>query len=375
MFEDIRPYDDAETSAALRRASNNKMMEQISAFLFPGKDPDILRNTLNTISGVDDFQTRVMYPAVRSIIGKTTKGLSFDGLEYFKQGRCYLMLSNHRDIVLDPAFIQYILKDNKLRLTDIAIGDNLISSQFIEDLMRSNRMVKVVRSANRREVYETSRVLSQYIRMRIHSDNPASVWIAHRNGRTKNGDDRTEQGLLKMLSMSGSDDFVENMEELSIMPVSISYEIETCAIEKAFELYVKDLTGSYVKRPGEDLKSIISGIITEKGRVHVSFCKPITRMELEACSKYEKNDRFRALAQIVDDRIIGGYRLWPNNVIAAEISLGREPSDIEAAEAFTSYLERQLLGLPENVNRNDVRERLVGIYASPALRKAEMSQR
>ncbi|MBQ0123777.1 MAG: 1-acyl-sn-glycerol-3-phosphate acyltransferase [Bacteroidales bacterium] len=372
MFEDIRPYNDVETSAALKRASNNKLMEQISAFLFPGKDPDILRNTLNTIIGVDDFQTRVMYPAVRSIISKTTKGLTFDGLEYFKKGRCFLMLSNHRDIVLDPAFIQYILKDNKLKLTDIAIGDNLIANSFVEDLMRSNRMVKVVRSTKPREVYETSRVLSQYIRMRIHSEDPASVWIAHRNGRTKNGDDRTEQGLLKMLSMSGSEDFVENMAELSIMPVAISYEIETCAIEKAYELYIKSLVGGYIKRPGEDIKSIITGIIKEKGRVHVSFCKPITTGELECCSKYSSNDRFRALAQLIDERIVAGYRIWPNNIAAAEIKLGKEPSDVEAVESFTAYIDGQLKDLPGNVDRNAIRELLVSMYAVPTIRKGLM---
>lgn len=369
MFEDIRPYNDPETSAALKRASNNKLMEQISAFLFPGKDPDILRNTLNTIVGVDDFQTRVMYPAVRSIISKTTKGLTFDGLEHFKKGKCYLMLSNHRDIVLDPAFIQYILKDNKLKLTDIAIGDNLIANSFVEDLMRSNRMVKVVRSTKPREVYETSRVLSQYIRMRIHSEDPASVWIAHRNGRTKNGDDRTEQGLLKMLSMSGSEDFVENMAELSIMPVAISYEIETCAIEKAYELYVKAQSGSYTKRPGEDITSIITGIIKDKGRVHISFCKPVTRCELDRCSKYSSNDRFRALTQLIDDRIINGYHIWPNNVAAAEIKLGKEPSDSETIETFLAYVEGQIKLLPENVDKNAIRELLISIYATPAIRK------
>ncbi|MBQ0024496.1 MAG: 1-acyl-sn-glycerol-3-phosphate acyltransferase [Bacteroidales bacterium] len=374
MFDDIRPYNDAETSEALKRASNNPLMERISAFLFPGKDPDILRNTLNTITGVDDFQTRVMYPAVRSIISKTTKGLSYEGLEHFKSGKCFLLLSNHRDIVLDPAFIQYILKDNRLRLTDIAIGDNLISDPFIEDLMRSNRMVKVVRSCNRREVYSTSKVLSDYIRTRIHSDDPASVWIAHRNGRTKNGDDRTEQGLLKMLSMSGSEDFVENMEELCIMPVSISYEIESCAVEKAFETYVKNIAGSYVKRPGEDLKSIITGIIQNKGRVHISFCEPISHSELEYCSKFANNERFRALAQIVDDRILAGYRIWPSNIVASEILLGKEPSNIYSVNSFSAYLEKQLRDLPMNVNRNEVRELLLAIYATPAIRKSEIEK-
>lgn len=354
---------------ALKRASNNPLMEQISAFLFPGKDPDILRNTLNTITGVDDFQTRVMFPAVRSIISKTTKGLTFDGLQYFTHGKRYLMLSNHRDIVLDPAFIQYIFKSNNLPFSEIAVGDNLISNQFIEDLMRSNRMIKVVRSTNPRAVYDTSKILSAYIRERLHDENPASVWIAHRNGRTKNGDDRTEQGLLKMISMSGSKNFVENMSELSIMPVAISYEIESCAIQKAYEVYLKAALGKYLKRPGEDMKSIITGIIQEKGRVHISFCKPITKAELELCDKEEKNDKFRKLAEIIDDRILAGYRIWPTNEEAAAMLTGKESPDPDVHEWFLSYLDRRMKDISGVQHPDEVRKNLIKIYATPALRK------
>lgn len=369
MYDKIRPYDDRQTAEALKRASGNHLIEQISAFLFPGKDPDILKNTLNTITGVDDFQTRVMFPAVRSIIAKTTKGVTFDGLRHFRDGKRHLMLSNHRDIVLDPAFIQYIFKDNDLPWSEIAVGDNLISNQFIEDLMRSNRMITVVRSSNPREVYQTSIELSSYIRTRVSGENPSSIWIAHRNGRTKNGDDRTEQGLLKMLSMSGSGNFVENMSELSIMPVSISYELETCAIQKAYEVYLKEIFGKYIKRPGEDMKSIITGIIQDKGRVHISFCKPITVDELEECDKLEKNDKFRKLAEIIDDRILGGYRIWPSNEAAAAMVNGSTPDDADAYRWFEGYLERRMKEISDISDPGRVRQILIKIYANPALRK------
>lgn len=369
MFDEIRPYNDQEAVVALKRASNNPLMERISAFLFPGKDPDILRNTLNTVSGVDDFQTRVMYPAVRSIINKTTKGLTFEGLKYFLEGGAYTMLSAHRDIVLDSAFIQYILKDNGLPLTEIAVGDNLISQQFVEDLMRSNRMIKVVRSSNPREVYTTSKVLSEYIRGRVSCDNPASVWIAHRNGRTKNGWDETEQGLVKMLSMSGPADFVENLSQMKLMPVALSYEIESCGVQKAFETYVKAATGQYVKRPGEDIQSIISGIVQQKGRVHITFCEPIRREELEQCSALDKNERFRALAEIVDKRIVAGTRIWPVNIAAAEILAGKSPSDKAVTAEFQKYLCREMKTLPLHNKTKEVKENLVKIYAAPAIRK------
>ncbi len=369
MFEDIRPYNDAETAAALRRVSNNRLMDQISAFLFPGKDPDILRNTLNTIRGVDDFQTRVMYPAVRTILGKTTKGLTFEGLEHFTGGQCYTMLSSHRDIVLDSAFIQYIFKDNDLPLSEIAVGDNLIYNQFMEDLMRSNRMIKVVRNTNPKQLYETSRELSAYIRKRLTDEEPASVWISHRNGRTKDGYDATEQGLLKMLSMSGSNDFVENMMGLKLMPVAVSYEIESCGTKKAYEVYVKQQFGKYAKRPGEDLESIVVGIAQQKGRVHIAFCEPISEEDLRACAALDKNERFRQLAKIIDDRILAAWRVWPVNIAALELLEGRPASRRRVTAELESYLKEELDSLPRWVDRNAIRNNLLNIYATPARRK------
>ena len=370
MYEDIRPYDDVQTTQALRRVSNNPLMDRFSAFLFPGKDPDILKNTLNTVSGVDDFQRRVMCPAIGSIISKTTRGLSYDGLQHFSRGRRYLMLSNHRDIVLDPAFIQYVFNNNDLPFSEIAAGDNLLANQFVEDLMRSNRMVKVIRSSNPREVYQTSKILSSYIRGRLTDpENPSSIWIAHRNGRAKNGDDRTEQGLLKMISMSGGGSFVDDMKEVSIMPVSISYEIESCAIQKAYETYLKGVMGKYLKRPGEDIKSIITGVVQEKGRVHISFCPPITEDELRECDALEGNEKFRRLAEIIDGRILDGYRIWPTNETAAAILLGTEPPEPEISKWFNDYLDRKMKEVSGVSEPAKVRENLIRIFATPALRK------
>ena len=372
MYDDIRPYNDVETMAALKRASTNRLMDQISAFLFPGKDPDILRNTLNTIHGVDDFQTRVMYPAVRSILAKTTKGLTYEGLEWFEGGRCYTMLSSHRDIVLDSAFIQYIFRDNNLPFSEIAVGDNLIYNGFVEDLMRSNRMIKVIRGAQPRELYRISGELSSYMRMRLHDEHPASIWISHRNGRTKDGIDRTEQGLLKMLSLSGDPDFAANMKDLSLMPVAVSYEYESCGIKKAYEIYVKQKLGAYIKRPGEDLESIILGIMQQKGHVHVAFCKPITDEELAHCAALEKNERFRALAAIVDDRIHKAWRIWPTNIAAAELLNGEAPSDPHVTAQFEQYIKEDLDTLPRNPTlRRTIREILLKIYAAPVAYKTE----
>lgn len=207
------------------------------------------------------------------------------------------------------------------------------------------------------------------MRYRIHnSENPSSIWIAHRNGRTKDGHDETEQGLLKMLSLSGSRDFVENMEELSIMPVAISYEIEPCGILKAVEVCQKRANGSYTKRPGEDFHSILTGIIQPKGRVHISFCKPVTRAELEQCSECAKNDRFRSLAQIVDSRLKEAFRIWPVNIAAAQRKRGEKVSDA-AAERLLDTVLKEVENIPQELDRNGVREILLDIYATPAIRK------
>ena len=369
MYEDIRPYGDSEASAALKRASNNRLMESISAFLFPGKDPDILRNTLNTINGVDDFQSRVMYPAVRSILSKTTKGLTYEGLGYFAGDRCYTMLSSHRDIVLDSAFVQYIFKDNGLPLSEIAVGDNLIYNQFIEDLMRSNRMIKVIRGASPHEAYESSRKLSSYIRMRLTDEKPASIWISHRNGRTKDGMDLTEQGLVKMLSLSGEGGFIERMRPLRIMPVAISYEIEPCGIKKAYEVFFRKTRGTYLKRPGEDIESIILGIMQQKGRVHVSFCRPVSENDLAECDAESKNDKFRKLAGIVDERILDSWKIWPTNIAALELLEGRPSSDKVVSAAFEKEIAEDLRTLPVSGSRRDIKEVLLRIYATPAQRK------
>lgn len=378
MFEDIKPYNDAQASAALKKASKHPLLKDVSAFVYPDLDTSELKHILSDIRGVDDFQTKVMYPAVKAVINRTTGGLTYNGLDWFRQNptKRFLLLSNHRDIVMDSAFVQFILKDNNLPLSEIAVGDNLIANSFIEYLMRSNRMVKVIRSSNPREVYTTSVVLSDYIRRRITGksvdspeglaeDGGSSIWLASRNGRTKDGYDLTEQGLLKMLDMSGSGDFVENFKQISILPVSISYELEPCAIRKAVELWKKQKQGFYKKAPMEDIESIITGILQQKGRVHVEFCKPITDEELADAAQHSKNERLRRLAEIIDERIVSAYRIWPTNVNASKMLKGEKPDDL-----FENYLAAEMSAVPDECNREEVKELLLRIYSNPLDRKS-----
>ena len=201
-FDDIRPYNDSEVHPALERIVANPLFSNISNYLFPGIDENIFKSTLMSCYTKDDFQVKVMSRIVDKILADTTTGVTFGGLEYFNGGKKHLIVSNHRDIVLDSAIIQLILYKHNVETTEIAVGDNLITSSFIEDICRSNKMIKVVRSTSPREVYITSKILSEYIRYNV-ANQESSIWIAQRNGRTKDGLDITEQGLLKMFEKSG----------------------------------------------------------------------------------------------------------------------------------------------------------------------------
>lgn len=374
-FDDIRPYNDSEVHPALERIVANPLLSNIAKYLFPGKDENLFKQLLLSCNTKDDFQIKVMSGVVEKILADTSKGLTYEGLEYFDGGAKHLIVSNHRDIVLDSAIIQLILFRHDVPRTEIAVGDNLITSSFIEDITRCNRMIKVIRSTSPREVYTTSKVLSEYMRYRV-SNQISSIWIAQRNGRTKDGIDVTEQGLLKMFDMSGSGDFVKDFNELSIMPASISYEYEPCDILKAIELYITRRQ-KYVKAEGEDLNSILTGIMQPKGRIHIQFNEPLTEEEVNAAAELDKNERFKALGIAMDRKIIANYKLWPNNYIAYDMLNGEgrfaDKYTAEEKVAFEGYLNAIMQKVDKmEVDKAELKEILLGIYANPVVGKMNL---
>jgi hypothetical protein len=369
-FDIIRPYTDAESIEAFHRIAQSPYLGYIVNFLFPNYDIDAFKKQLYSLQSVSDFQYKIMSFVVDAIIKMTSSGMSYSGIENIKDGSSHLLLSNHRDIILDPAIIQLIFKNNDVPTTEIAVGDNLITSPFIEDITRSNRMIKVLRSGTPKEKYLNSILLSEYIRESVSSER-CSIWIAQRNGRAKNGIDTTEQGLLKMLDISGKNSFNDNFEELSIVPVSISYEFEPCDFLKARELYFSR-SGKYVKKEGEDLNSIITGVKQNKGHIHFHFNPTITKEEIERASKYEKNERFKALGEIIDNKIRPSYRLWNNNYIAFDIvNSTNKYSDkytIEERQHFISYMEKGLsllISKEKEIDLSELRKIYLSIYANP----------
>lgn len=369
-FTDISPYTDAEAVEALGKLADHPAVVEVSKAIFPDKEPEFLRKILKSVKSIDEFQILVMNKAVEWVLSTTAHNFSYDGIGNLKKinGK-FLAMSNHRDIILDPAITQVVLYRNAIPMTEIAVGSNLLTNKYIEYLIRSNRMIKVIRGINARQFYLSSQVLSKYIRECITSGR-SSIWIAQREGRAKDGIDTTEQGLLKMLDMSGTADFTTNFEELNIVPLSISYEYEPCDILKARERLISR-TQKYVKGSREDLISIMTGIEQQKGNIHLNIGSPLTHDEIEAASCCNKNDRYQAIRHAVDVRIIEGYKLWKTNYIGYDMVNHtfkyRDKYTPEDVAQFTDYVEHQLDKVEKSLCRADLRDIFLRIYANPVV--------
>ena len=371
-FNDIAPFNDEEAAAALSRLANHPNTPWISRYIFPDKPASFLAEVLRNIHTVDQFQSIVMSKAVEWVISTTMKNFSYAGIGNIRklEGK-YLAMSNHRDIILDPAIMQLVLNRNGLDPTEICVGDNLLKQKSVELLIRSNRMIKVIRGISARELYLSSQQLSKYIRESITSGH-SSVWIAQRQGRTKDGMDVTEQGLLKMLDMSGTGSFVENFKEIQIVPVSMSYEYEPCDILKARELLISR-TQKYVKRELEDLESIIVGIKQQKGNVHMNIDSPITEAEIMEAAESDKNDRYKKMRYAVDRRVIQGYKLWKTNYMAYDwvnnTTKYADHYDKADMEAFREYVAGQLKLVETTLDHDQLEDIFLHIYSNPVLNK------
>jgi len=327
-FEAIRPYSDTEVPAVMARLfADREFLDILAHFRFPRLAGPMgwmlkpliaqrLRREFASIHSVDTLQARIEMYLDRTI-ERATDGITYSGLEKLQHGCAYLFLANHRDIVMDPAFVNYALYQARMRTPRIAIGDNLLQRPFVSDLMRLNKSFIVRRSVTgRREKLAAYQLLSAYINHSIRNDGE-SIWIAQAEGRAKDGDDRTDSAILKMLHMSRKDEpFAEALAALRPTPVSISYEYDPCDQAKARELYIRATTGTYTKAPGEDDTSIALGITGYKGRVHVSFGTPISEIP----------DDPKQLATEIDQQILGDYRLFPVNYLAYRIWDGRDPA-------------------------------------------------
>ena len=365
-FDDIRPYIDAEIPAAMQRIANSEYLKVMCDFVFPGKDVNEIKKMISELTLIDDFQSKVMHLVNDRIIKTTIDHFSYSGLEFLDPKKNYLYVSNHRDIMLDSSLLQSLLLINGFPTSEITFGSNLMSSQLIIDIGKSNKMFKVVRGGNAREFYENSRHLSEYIRYTI-TEKGASVWIAQRNGRTKDGNDATDQGIIKMFCMSNKHDLVKSIEELNIVPIAVSYQWESCDMFKAKELYQSMGGVKYVKQKDEDFISILTGITQQKGNVHFSLCKPLEKEEYIDFANESTNQFYKNIANLIDKRIYENYKLWNTNYIAHDIRSGTNKYATHyTPEEKEQFLQRfnQIMNQVDG-DKNIIRSIYLGIYANP----------
>jgi len=373
-YSDIRPYKDTEVSAVLDSLlHNDELVGAISHYKFPrfykwlpGATKSVVRigmaRQFGDIETVRDFQA-IVAGFMQKMIGRTTSNITCSGIENLQPDGAYLFISNHRDIAMDPAFLNWMLYHKKMQTVRIAIGDNLLKKEYVADLMRLNKSFIVKRSAKApREMMKALTQLSSYIDYSLVSDEP-SIWIAQREGRAKDGDDKTDAALLKMLYMSQRKlrSFAQMTQRLNIVPVSISYEFDPCDTAKAKEMAVKAAGGSYVKSEFEDIESIVAGITGFKGDVHVHFGDALEGNVEEPA----------ALALQIDSQIQGNYKLHESNLIAAgqlqniseqkqqqfahRFAALTEPQKVIAISAYAKpYFNQQKIQCNDNQESNDV---------------------
>jgi len=353
-----------EVKALVAGLAGSEYLPLAAQYLYPELTEAQLREVLAGVSSVDEFQFTFMFRFCQWIVDNTLTELTHEGLEKMATLPPAVFISNHRDIVLDALLLQYLRICAKIKTTYEVVGANLFEMPLMRMLATLNKMTPLQRGGTKREQYNAFSSLSQWIRQRVGAGD--NVWIAQRNGRTKDGIDRTEEALIKMLAMSGDRKKPgEALSALNLVPMSISYEWEPCGIEKARELAKKQLEGTYVKAPGEDTHSIVQGILAPKGRVHLTLGDPITREDLAAAADTLE------VAQLIDRRIAAGYRLWPNNYIAADIlaQSGNAHYTPAQRQAFEAYLDKACAENPIP----GFRDILLGIYANPVLGASRFS--
>ena len=370
-FDDIRPFDDSEVNYYLRLLLEDEGFQHILEFIFKDQTKiDQIKLLLAHVHTIKDLQLKFVYQLVDDLIlKKSTDGLTYSGLDQLDKNTSYLFISNHRDIILDSAIMNFLIVLEGMNTTEIAIGNNLLIEKWIEYTVKLNRAFVVRRNLPVRELLMASKKLSEYIRRDVTQKN-TSVWIAQREGRTKDGNDKTQLALLKMLNLSNIHEVGEGFKELRIVPLSISYEIEPCGISKVAELYKKQTEG-FEKTQEDDLRSMGEGLVRPKGHVHFGFGEPITS-QIDLIGNDEPiSTQIEKLAEIIDNKIYSSFKLWSNNYIAEDILNGTSNNlDQYTAEQFNRFAAMldeavELISGEKDVIRN----MFLQMYVNPLINK------
>ncbi|RZJ48991.1 MAG: 1-acyl-sn-glycerol-3-phosphate acyltransferase [Chryseobacterium sp.] len=368
-FDAIRPFYDTEINEALHNVVNHPMMKAMMNFTFPEVDDEVWKDQLKKTHSIRDFQCNFIYNTIQKVLEKSSEGLTTSGFEKLEPNTSYLFISNHRDILLDTTLLNVSLFEHGLVMTASAIGDNLVKKAFLSTLAKLNRNFLVLRGLTPREMLQSSKLLAEYMGQLLLREN-RSVWIAQREGRTKDGNDETNPGVLKMIGM-GSDEanLMDYFKKLKIVPVSISYEYDPTDVLKMPQLMAEANNEIYIKEKNEDFMTILSGIMGTKKRIHISVGDVLdTEIDQIVAENDNANKQVQALAQVIDDTILKNYQLWPTNFIAYDIVNETNKFSHLYKESEKSLFERRLemrIGSDNPVTRQG----FLAMYANPVVNK------
>ncbi len=375
-FEDIRPYYDTEVNQAIREVIDHPMLKAMMNYTFPDKNDEYWKDLLLHCHSIRDFQINFIYPGVKRVLESSSNGMSTSGFEKLSKNTSYLFISNHRDIILDTSLLNTCLYEHGLAMTTSAIGDNLVKKQFLRTLARLTRSFIIKRGLSSRELLEASKTVSSYIRTALLREN-RSVWIAQREGRTKDGNDLTHKGVLKMIAMASDENesLLEYFKRINVVPISISYEYDPTDILKMPELLAKARSEAYVKGENEDFHTLLSGILGQKNRIHIHVGDLLTdQIEQIQISVISPAKQLQAFAELIDQQIISGYKLWPTKYIAYDLlNDGKEFSEKYTAEEKAHFEARFHKGVDQS-DMVAVRN-FLAMYANPVVNQKKLIEK
>jgi glycerol-3-phosphate O-acyltransferase len=370
-FDKIRPFYDAEVNEAICASLNHPMLKALMDFTFPDVDDEVWKEQLKKTHSIRDFQCNFIYQSVQKVLAKSSEGLTTSGFEKLDKNTSYLFISNHRDIILDTSLLNTCLFENGLVMTASAIGDNLVKKAFMHNLAKLNRNFLVQRGLSPRELLESSKLMSEYIGQLLLREN-RSVWIAQREGRTKDGNDSTHPGVLKMLAMASDEPkLMDYFKKIKIVPVSISYEYDPTDALKMPQLIAESKNEIYIKDKNEDFITLLSGIIGQKKHIHIHVGDVLDKELDKIAVEFDNNNKqIQAVAQAIDDSILQGYKLWPTNYIAYDLLYNTNAHQHLYTESEKSLFERRL---EMRIDENNLQmvESFLAMYANPVVNKSK----
>ena len=371
QFDPIRPFEPDELPDVFDRLLQNEQFCSVLAYLYPDVPKEALAEKMHACKDNLDFQKTFCYGFLVQLLARLSKGCDIDIASLDTDSR-YTFISNHRDIVLDSALLDKLLIDAGFNTTcEIAIGDNLLKLPWVKDLVRVNKSFIVERALSMREMLMASKRLSEYMHFVIAEKND-NVWIAQREGRAKDSNDRTQEAILKMMVMGGDGSIIDRLKQLHLVPLAISYEYDPCDYLKAAELQARRDNPSWQKGPMDDVTSMQTGIMGYKGYIHYQCADCIDSYLDTIPADTPKTELFRLIADHIDRQIFAGYRLYPNNYVALDLLHGDSAhADHYTAEdkaQFEAYLKDQLDKI-EMEGKDDayLREQMLKMYANPAI--------